>query len=75
MAQIEISIFAPKIKEQLKDYKVDEETLKEFQNIYDFILSCAFSKQGFTEKQMQKMVNVFGDQIERHIKKMQEQKK
>lgn len=68
--QIQISLFAPKIKEQLKEFNVDEQTLSEWQNISDFILSCGFSKKGFTQKQMQKMVDVLGDEIEWHIEKM-----
>lgn len=72
--QIEISLFAPKIKEQLKEFNVDEQTLSKWQNISDFILSCGFSKKGFTQKQMQKMVDVLADKIEWHIKKNEEVK-
>ena len=52
--EIRLGVFAPELKNQLKDLKIAEEKLNEWQNIHNFICRCHIMEV-ITDKQQEKL--------------------
>lgn len=65
---LEIGILAPTLKEQLKNFNIEEEKITAWENVLNFLFSNYINKK-LTEKQLDKLVYSLIDEIENYINK------
>lgn len=64
---IEFGLFANPLPEQLKDFEIDKEKIKYWENIVDFLMSAHLDKR-LTDREQTKLYDYLVQQIEKEIK-------
>ena len=64
---IEFGLFASPLSEQLKDFNIDKEKVKYWENIADFLMSAHLDKK-MTDREQRKLYDYLVKEIEKEIK-------
>ena len=66
---IEFGLFAKPLSEQLKDFDIDKEKVKYWENIVYFLMSAHLDKK-LTDREQEKLYNYLVEQIKKEITKL-----
>lgn len=65
---IEFGLFAKPLSEQLKDFDIDKEKVKYWENVVDFLMSAHLDKK-ITDREQEKLYGYLINQIRKEIVK------